>query len=554
MEKELKNTKMTKEEIAKAWKEYYDWLKKIYPIESFEIVGKDKQKLRFYHLLEHKPLYDENMINYSLIDDEDIEYFEEQKSLHLQGEESPENEKLKDKGFISINKNEKWFNFGIDWDYIGQGYGKVIYDNISHILEILDIEDREQYKLRIYGNSNHDFLKRMDTQKLIEKTNNEPNTENALKIIEEFAKYPNTIKFSELNKIIEYAIKSGVTIQRIAEAINDNGFNISDCTFNNDPCFKKEDLEKFKSFGITGIKATCLHNHFMRERNFALIKLIDEVDMQDATLEFRNIFEEVRKEYKKGKAEGVYISPNLEKFGEAEHIILDWRYFGLLLKKVKPEIKKIIKEQSIIKFEEFDPERKFHWKFQLDYNSATTLAMLRDAGLMDKEAYIKLYQKALNRNYSIQEFDSIIYRFIDNKERELARREIFENVYYPSPKGDWQNLYTDGKDNNILKIKVPQKIIKKGNVRETIKKEIIKQGIAKTTKIKTDMTGISKEGETFVVDNLKDWLFGVHGATGNLKIIGIDTLIFPPQTPKFAIDLIQQTFESLENPSFGGNR
>ena len=52
-----------------------------------------------------------------------------------------------------------------------------------------------------------------------------------------------------------------------------------------------------------------------------------------------------------------------------------------------------MKKQAISKFDEFDPEHRKSWDFQLDSNSAATLKMLKDAGLLDKDAYIQLYQK-----------------------------------------------------------------------------------------------------------------------------------------------------------------
>lgn len=182
MSKETKKTKMTKEELAKAWKEYYNWLQSIYPLESFELQGKDEEILHFYHGFNSRKLDGENFLCYYLMDDEYVKYLNERKALHLQGEEVPEDKRKKyvSKAFININKNKKYFNFGVEWDYQGHGYGKAIYDNISHIFEMFGIEDKEQYELRIYGNPNHDFFKRINTQRLFAKTNSDPNTENVL--------------------------------------------------------------------------------------------------------------------------------------------------------------------------------------------------------------------------------------------------------------------------------------------------------------------------------------------------------------------------------------
>ena len=548
-------TEMTKEELANAYKEYYDWLQSVYPVKSFDIQGIDNQTLHFHHGYTSRTLDHENFLSYFLIDEEYEKYLEELEALHLQGEEIPEDRKkeFKSKGFICIDKNKKYFNFGIDWDYQRHGYGKTIYDNISSIFEMLGIENKDEYELRVYGNPDHDFFKRLETKKLVTKASGEPNTENALQVIEEFAKHPNKMRFGEFNTIIEYALNSNVPMEKIAEAINDNGFNIFYSTVNGIPYFEdeEEDFEKFKSFGIAGIKATCMHHHFMRGKNFGFMQLLGDVDMEDATLEFRRIFEEVKKEHEKRKSEGGYISPNLEKFGELEHIILDWDYSGLLFKNVSQDIQTLVKKQAISKFDEFDPEHRESWDYHLDTNSARTLKMLSDAGLMDKDAYIALYQKALNRNYDLDEFDHVVWHFVDDEQRKIARQEISQNVYYPSPKGNWQKSRSWGENHRISKVAIPQRVSKKGKVRDILKQEILRQGTARGTKIKTDMTGIGKDGKPFAVDNLKDWLFGVPGTHGNLQMMGTAAVTFPPQTPKFAVELVEQAFKDLEYPDFG---
>ena len=65
------------------------------------------------------------------------------------------------------------------------------------------------------------------------------------------------------------------------------------------------------------------------------------------------------------------------------------------------------------------------------------------------------------------------------------------------------------------------------------------------------MTGIGKDGKPFVVDNLKDWLFGVPGTHGNLQMLGTVAVTLPPQTPKFAVELVEQALKDLEYPDFG---
>ena len=68
----------------------------------------------------------------------------------------------------------------------------------------------------------------------------------------------------------------------------------------------------------------------------------------------------------------------------------------------------------------------------------------------------------------------------------------------------------------------------------------------------SNMIGELKDGKTFVVDDLQEWLFGVPGARGNLHMMGTIAVTFPPQTPKFAIELVEKTFKEREDPNRGG--
>ena len=567
MSKETSKPPRTKEELAKFWKDHYEQMDSIYPVKSFEIQGKNEETLTFYCRNDYKE--DPQFLCYDLIDAEYQEAVEEQKKHNLLGEERNEdndiNETFESKAFIDINTEEKWVNFGVEWDYMRNGYGRAIYDNYIHILEMLGIPDPEQYQLRIYGNPDHDFFKRMQTEKLAAKASGKPDKEKASQLLTEFSNYPHTMKFSELNTIIQYAIDANIPTSKITKAINDNGFNIFYTTINRTPYFEKEDVDQFKSFGITGLKPTAMHRHFMRNRDFGFIKLLDDIDMQDATKEFRKVFEEVKTQHEKEKKEKKEKAQHkkgndyndtyqtIEKYGVAEHILLNWHHFGLLLKNVDPNIQDIVKKGAISMFGEFDPEHEREWNgCDIDYESSQTFKMLKEAELMDKDTYIALYQKALNRNYSLNKFDKAIGRFINKEERKKAREEILRNAFYPSPKGDWQKSSIQGKPYKISRITIPKKVSKTGNVRDLLKQEILKQGIAKRTKIRTDMTGRDKKGKPIVVDNLKDWLFGVPGAHGNLQMEGSSTVILPPQTPDFAVRLIEDTFRDIEYPNSEG--
>jgi len=551
IKKEPEEPKLTKEEIAAWWKKYYDALDSIYPMTGFEIQGKDEETL-YFHRRHSFPL-DSTILNdlfYILRDNSFKEEEEKKVARNLKGE-LPEDSKKEDdfygksRGFIRIDKEKKIFNFLIDWDYQGKGYGKAIYDNYLQVLEILGIEDKEDYELQVANRADHSFIKYMHTKKLVERTNDEPSTENAISILEDFAKYSNTVRLSDVNAIVAYAIKSNVSMEEIAQALNENGFNIYRDTV------RREDLEKFRAFGVTGLKATCMHEHFMKSESFEFMQLITEADKEDTTLEFRRVFEEIKRKREKEEKTGGYIPDNMKKYGELEYIILDWKYSELLLGSLNDEVKQIVKRHIINKFEEFDPEHRSN-SLTDDSNTFRTFAVLKASGLMDEEAYIALYQKALNRNYDLEEFDNAVaWRFIDGESRKKAREEISQNIYCPYPKKNWQKSHSWGEQFRISKVEVPQKLSKKGKIRDILKKEIINQGSYRKIKVKTDMTGIGRDGKPFIVDNLKDWLFGVPGARGNLQMMGTTAVTLPPQTPKIAVEIIEQVVSDLFHLDLG---
>ena len=78
----------TKEELAKLWKDYYDLVNSIYPVESFEIPDKNGEPLSFHHGTVYKNETD--IISYFLRDSAYQKAYQEQKKKHLLGEETPE--------------------------------------------------------------------------------------------------------------------------------------------------------------------------------------------------------------------------------------------------------------------------------------------------------------------------------------------------------------------------------------------------------------------------------------------------------------------------------
>lgn len=116
--------------------EYYKKIRRIYPIDTFEIEEEDGRKFNFYR--EHVLLdlmNDEDNIN---VDSLDYNVYEKEWG-------NTEYEIAS----ININKRNKIFSISV-WHnekYEGKGYAKSIYLNARKILEILEIEDIEQYEI-----------------------------------------------------------------------------------------------------------------------------------------------------------------------------------------------------------------------------------------------------------------------------------------------------------------------------------------------------------------------------------------------------------------------
>ena len=220
-----------------------------------------------------------------------------------------------------------------------------------------------------------------------------------------------------------------------------------------------------------------------------------------------------------------------------------------MFKNLIESVQKTVKTGLISRLNDFDKDR-YYKKIAEDPKTFKTIKVLSESMPLNKDDYISIYMKMLNRNYTLEEFQDYVgeYDIFDRGIIEEANFEISQNSYYPDPKNNWMddryNMQMFGihkrREIDIRRIKKDPK-----EIRALIKDEIVKRGDAKKKKIKTDMTGRTEDGKTIIVDNLKDWLFGVPGASGNLKIRGSSQKIFlPPQTPSEAVSLIEDIIQS----------
>lgn len=117
-------------------KEYYNKIRSIYPVDTFEIETKDGKKLSFYR---------EHFLLELIKDGEDIDVDSLVYNLYEKEWGDCDSEIAE----ISINKRSKRFHISVWYNekYEGKGYAKEIYTNAGKILEILGIKDIEQYEI-----------------------------------------------------------------------------------------------------------------------------------------------------------------------------------------------------------------------------------------------------------------------------------------------------------------------------------------------------------------------------------------------------------------------
>ena len=570
-------------------------------MKTFKIYGKDDKDgnvsvLTFHHGWNHPQ--DDNAtteLDFYSATEEELKYYDIYREYSLKGEEVPKEFVPPDrlKSYIGIDTEAKTFKFIIRDAEKRHGYGEYLYYNAQSILERLGIDDKEKYKVSVNDNLNHDLFKHLETKRLIDLTNTSPNKENGIYVMRELSGYPYAMTLRNYNTLIQYAIDSKVPMHFIADAINWNEFNVRDAVsiWRDD-----NEVKRFKSFGIKGISLTRMHKHFTDGKNdLKLMNFFGEVDTEEASKEFRALLDYIEDNLKASQEENEkieienqdiirqnaiieeknrhlspgeakkpikytkskrYISPILEQHGPLASFMLEWKNSNMLIKYIDPSLKNIVRRSALKMFELADPEHNDEWFFSGDNTSRKLLEILKEAGMMNSNTYIALYQKALNRNYSLEEFRNVASSYIDYDNEQQALEEISQHTYYPAPKKEWQRSHSWEPKAKIQRIEIPQSIAEKygydaRRIREAVKKQILSQKGVQDIKIKTDMTIKNKNGVYTNVDRLVDWMFGVNGKRGYMQMKGNVAFTFPPQTPDYPLELVRGAFRRMDDPDYG---
>ena len=215
-----------------------------------------------------------------------------------------------------------------------------------------------------------------------------------------------------------------------------------------------------------------------------------------------------------------------------------YRSTDKLFSKLTPEVKELTKKMVIANLDEMEELQKE----SVGYNSEFTRIMnvMSKSFELSKEDMTTIYMKCLNNGASKEDILYKLNEYIPREEREEFEERINKANIHPNPKYFWL------KDKGLKRI-----YIENGENRNTIKSKIQADGKCFSTKIKTDMTGESKEGKKIVVNNLSKWLFGVPGARGKLTITRSGNCIqLPKNTPDETVKLIEDVIyeKEIEEP------
>ena len=334
----------------------------------------------------------------------------------------------------------------------------------------------------------------------------------ALRLLQYLENSPKKLGLSQINAVIEIAQQNGISNEVIFNSLEQNGFDIGD--------YSTEDLEKFKQFGISGISLDHVRDSIIREKNFGLITIVDNADEQNVTREYNSLLNELAS--KKGKRDG----KDAKKYEEIFELMCDYSNATELFSRLTPEVKELTKKLMIDNLDVIEALQKNPIGYSSKFSKI--MGVMSKSFELSEEDMTNIYMKCLNNGASKERTISELQQYLPEEERKGFEERINSANIYPNPKYRW---WTGQK---LMRIRVNRE-----ENRDTIKSKIQADRRCFSTRVKTDMVGVSKEGKKIVVNNLSKWLFGVPGARGNLIIIGADGYIrLPSSTPYEAVELI----------------
>lgn len=346
-------------------------------------------------------------------------------------------------------------------------------------------------------------------------------TNSAKKLMDILSNTTSRTSLKDINSVLNILQQNGISNDEILQALRINGFNINISSWQED----KDLIQEFKSLGIEGITLDDLRDSILKYKDFNFIKLTTDIKPEEMTREYNSLLNELSE--KKGKKNG----KDAKRYEEIFELMCDYSNATELFSKLAPEVKNLTKKLMIENLDVIETLQKN----PIGYSSGFSKVMkvMTQSFEISEEDMTNIYMKCLNNGVSKEEALSALQQYMPEEERKSFEERINSANIYPNPKYFWLA------DKNLRRIRV-----NRGENRNTIKSKIQADGRCFSTRLKTDMTGESKEGKKIAVNNLSKWLFGVPGVRGNLTITRAgDYIQLPGNTPDEAVELIKSILQ-----------
>lgn len=334
----------------------------------------------------------------------------------------------------------------------------------------------------------------------------------ARKLLKIFGKDKSKKGLKNLNKVLKVAMKNGISDNDILQSLRENDFSVILSYF--------EDIKEFKEIGFSGIKMDDLQDVIIREKDFNYLELLNDVDENEVGKKYKDILKNL------SENSGMKRSKDYDYKEEIFDLISNYSNLDKLFSNLPKDDKNMTKK---IVIQNLDNEDIIKHNYDLDDKIKKVISEISCMGFTENE-FTSIYMKCLNNGINVDKSFDMIERYIPEENKEKLKEKIENSNIYPAPKHFWL------KDRDLKRIDINRA---KDN-RASIKEKIQKDGRCFSTRVKTDLEGVSKDGKKIPINNLSKWLFGVPGARGHLTVTKAgDCVQLPSNTPDETVELIK---------------
>lgn len=274
-----------------------------------------------------------------------------------------------------------------------------------------------------------------------------------------------------INSILTIIQQNGISNEEILQALRENGFNIIKSD--------NQELEEFMQLGIKGITIDDIHNTMLKEKDFWLLSMLENKDENQITKEFYDILNILAE--KKEKSD----DKDKKRYEEMFELIENYSNTQELFSNLNPEIKNLTKKIII---ENLDLNKQMEEYSIYGRSFSKIMKTLTTSFNINMQDITTIYMKCLNTGAHKEKIIKAIEEFIPEEQRKEFESTISKLNIYPAPKYFWLT------DKNLKRISIDWNKENRG----TIKNKIQADGRCFSTRIKTDLVGISKDGEKYL--------------------------------------------------------